>query len=140
MVPVGGSVIYSSQKKGLVEKINKFYPGRASGGPTLDLFLTFLQMGQVTLKKLMKERKENYDYLKKELKTTLAIYGERCLETKNNKISIGCTLTNINEKVFKPQGISATFFGSYLFSRRVSGVRVVASSDSKLTNINGSTF
>lgn len=50
MVPVGGSVIYSAQKKGLVEKINKFYPGRASGGPTLDLFLTFLQMGQATLK------------------------------------------------------------------------------------------
>ena len=42
MVPVGGSVIYSAKKKDLVEKINKFYPGRASGGPTLDLFLTFL--------------------------------------------------------------------------------------------------
>jgi len=42
MVPVGGSVIYSAKKKDLVEKINKLYPGRASGGPTLDLFLTFL--------------------------------------------------------------------------------------------------
>jgi len=45
MVPVGGSVIYSQQKKGLVEKINKFYPGRASSGPIIDLFLTFLEMG-----------------------------------------------------------------------------------------------
>lgn len=42
MVPVGGSVIYSHVKNGLVQKINKFYPGRASGGPILDLFLTFL--------------------------------------------------------------------------------------------------
>lgn len=45
MVPVGGSVIYSHKKKDLIEKINKFYPGRASAGPTLDLFITFLQMG-----------------------------------------------------------------------------------------------
>lgn len=128
MVPVGGSVIYSAKKKDLVDKINKFYPGRASGGPTLDLFLTFLQMGQTTMKALMKERKENYEYLKKELSTVLALYGEHCLETKNNKISVACTLTCLNEKVFVPQGLSATFFGSYLFSRRVSGVRVVASS------------
>jgi O-phospho-L-seryl-tRNASec:L-selenocysteinyl-tRNA synthase len=64
MVPVGGSVIYSNKKKELVEKINKFYPGRASGGPIIDLFLTFLQMGQSTMKSLVKERKENYEYLK----------------------------------------------------------------------------
>lgn len=42
MVPVGGSVIYSQKKKDLVDKINKFYPGRASSGPILDLFITFL--------------------------------------------------------------------------------------------------
>jgi O-phospho-L-seryl-tRNASec:L-selenocysteinyl-tRNA synthase len=42
MVPVGGSVIYSHKKKDLIDKINKFYPGRASGGPIIDLFLTFL--------------------------------------------------------------------------------------------------
>ena len=33
MVPVGGSIIYGPKKKGLVEKINNFYPGRASGAP-----------------------------------------------------------------------------------------------------------
>ncbi len=100
MVPVGGSVIYSNKKKELVEKINKFYPGRASGGPIIDLFLTFLQMGQSTMKSLVKERKENYEYLKTQLGTTLAIYGEKCLVTKNNKISLSCTLTNLNTKVF----------------------------------------
>jgi O-phospho-L-seryl-tRNASec:L-selenocysteinyl-tRNA synthase len=42
MVPVGGSIIYSGKKKDLVEKINKIYPGRASGGPTVDLFITYL--------------------------------------------------------------------------------------------------
>jgi hypothetical protein len=30
----------------------------------------------------------------------------------------------LDEKVFKPNNINATFFGSYLFHRRVSGVRV----------------
>lgn len=53
MVPVGGSVIYAPVKKHLVEKINKFYPGRASASPLMDLFLTFLQMGETQLKSLL---------------------------------------------------------------------------------------
>ena len=43
----------------------------------------------------------------------------------NNKISIAVCIAQLNEKVFKPNNQNATFFGSYLFSRRVSGVRVV---------------
>ena len=39
-----------------------------------------------------------------------------------------------------PHGISPTFFGSYLFSRRVSGVRVVASSNGKTSSINDCVF
>ena len=38
-------------------------------------------------------------------------------------------MSTLNEKVFKPNGISPTFFGSYLFRRRVSGVRVCATSE-----------
>jgi O-phospho-L-seryl-tRNASec:L-selenocysteinyl-tRNA synthase len=134
MVPVGGSVIYSHKKHDLIEKINNFYPGRASNGPIMDLFLTFLEMGQVTLKSLIKERKENYDYLKNQLTEAMSFYGERCLETKNNKISVATTLTALHLKVFEPHGISPTFFGSYLFSRRVSGVRVVYTSKSKIND------
>ena len=48
---------------------------------------------------------------------------------------MGCTLTNLNETVFKPNGVNATYFGSYLFSRRVSGVRVINSSNGKLQAI-----
>lgn len=139
MVPVGGSVIYSHNKKGLVESINKFYPGRASGGPIIDLFLTFLEMGQENLKRLVKERKENYEYLKQHLSKLLDTYNERILETKNNKISMACTLTTLNAKVFTPHGLSPTFFGSYLFSRRVSGIRVVAQSLNP-SKINTETF
>lgn len=52
MVPVGGSIIYSPHPAktkdgvGIIQKINKFYPGRASGGPIVDLFITYLQMGE----------------------------------------------------------------------------------------------
>ena len=45
---------------------------------------------------------------------------------------MACTLTTLNETVFLPNGINATYFGSYLFSRRVSGVRVVDTSNGKL--------
>ena len=70
----------------------------------------------------------------------MPLYNERILETsKNNKISVASTLTNLNEKVFIPNNINATFFGSYLFHRRVSGVRVCNSSP-KLSNISGSEF
>lgn len=82
-------------------------------------------MGSENLKKMLKERKENYDYLKKKLNEVLSLYNERILETKNNKISIAVTLTNLDKLFFQPNNINATFFGSYLFSRRVSGVRVV---------------
>ena len=48
MVPVGGSTIYSPQPSktkddiGIIQKINKNYPGRASGEPIIDLFITYL--------------------------------------------------------------------------------------------------
>ena len=67
MVPVGGSIIYAPVKKHLVEKINKFYPGRASASPLMDLFLTLLQMGEVNLWRLLNERKQNFAYLKEKL-------------------------------------------------------------------------
>lgn len=88
-------------------------------------------MGEPTLRELLKQRKANYTYLHEKLTDLLAKHGERILVTKNNKISIAATLTNLNEKVFLPNNINATFFGSYLFHRRVSGVRVCASSDGK---------
>ena len=56
MVPVGGSIIYSPQPQktksdiGIIEKINRIYPGRASSGPIHDLFITYLEMGENNLK------------------------------------------------------------------------------------------
>jgi O-phospho-L-seryl-tRNASec:L-selenocysteinyl-tRNA synthase len=125
MVPVGGSLIYSPKKKQLVDQINKMYPGRASAAPIIDLFVTLLNMGESTFKRLLKERKENFKLLVIGLESIAKKYDERVLATKNNKISIAVTLSNLTDTCLKPRGLSATYFGSYLFSRRVSGVRVV---------------
>lgn len=45
MVPVGGSIIFSPTKE-IIQNISSLYPGRASGGPILDLFITLLSMGK----------------------------------------------------------------------------------------------
>jgi len=45
MVPVGGSLIYSSNKD-MINKLKKNYPGRASMAPIRDLFITLLEMGK----------------------------------------------------------------------------------------------
>ena len=95
-------------------------------------------MGESNLRRLLYERKQNYAYLKERLSAVAEKHGERVLEIPNNKISMACSLTNLNETVFKPNGIKATYFGSYLFSRRVSGVRVVDSSNGQLQTISSS--
>ena len=90
----------------------------------MDLFITLLSMGESGLKELLSSRRSNFEHLKESLNTIASKYGERVLETKMNKISIGVTLTNLPHP-------DPTFFGSYLFSRRVSGIRVIAPSKEK---------
>lgn len=63
MVPVGGSIVYSPKKKDIVDKVNKMYPGRASGAPITDLFITELSMGEKTFKHLLSQRKINFKIL-----------------------------------------------------------------------------
>lgn len=127
MVPVGGSIVYSPKgAPAIVDKVKTMYPGRASGAPITDLFITQLSMGESHFKQLLKERKANFLDLKDGLKKFAEETGEAVLETPNNKISIAVSFRQLDEKCLKPNNVTATFFGSYLFSRRVSGVRVVA--------------
>eukprot|EP00053_Salpingoeca_punica_P000056 m.27107 g.27107 ORF g.27107 m.27107 type:complete len:516 (+) comp10035_c0_seq1:1396-2943(+) len=120
MVPVGGAIILGPDKK-FISAISKIYPGRASSSPALDVFITLLQLGINGYKKLMAERKRMYDYLKEKLTKFAEAHGERVLHTPNNPISIGLSLTSL-----PPCGDqSLTFFGSMLFSRGVSGTRVI---------------
>ena len=72
-----------------MRKVAQNYPGRASSSPTIDVFITLMQMGTTGYKELMDERKENYKILKAEMTKIAQKYGERVLETKNNPVSIG---------------------------------------------------
>ncbi len=80
-------------REALCIKINlpgvSIFPGRASSSPTIDVFITLMQMGTAGYKELMEERRENYKTLKEEMIRVAEKYGERVLETKNNPISIG---------------------------------------------------
>ena len=53
-------------------------------------------------------------------------YGERILETPDNKISIAMSLNNICKDAKDKQDI--TKFGSLFFSRQISGIKVLAPS------------
>ena len=134
MVPVGGSIIAGFDSD-FVRKVAQNYPGRASSSPTIDVFITLMQMGTSGYKELMEERRENYKILKGEMAKVAEKYGERVLETKNNPISIAMTLANVGE----PENAkSISEIGSMLFTRGVSGTRVVTGRDTKV--IEGYTF
>ena len=136
MVPVGGSLVYSSNSK-MVEKLKKNYPGRASISPLLDLFISFLEMGKNKYKKLISDRKEKYKILIKKIGEIADKYGEKVVALNNNKISILFTLGKIVEKSGNKD---AKEIGSMCFNRQISGVRVITSSKGQTKNIAGYDF
>eukprot|EP00924_Labyrinthula_sp_SR-Ha-C_P009987 snap_masked-scaffold_21-processed-gene-5.83-mRNA-1 protein AED:0.02 eAED:0.02 QI:0/-1/0/1/-1/1/1/0/456 len=116
MVPVGGGIIFSNKKE-LVEGINKTYPGRASMSPVLDLFVTFLEMGTQGYVNIRKSRKALIPYLVHSLESVVEKYDQRLLKSSKNTISFAVSLDFPNVPVKE--------FGSMLWKRGVSGARVV---------------
>lgn len=115
MVPVGGTVIASPSAESLAA-LAQVYPGRASAGPCLDLLITLLTMGVTGYTDLLRTRKCLIEKFKQGLAQVGKGVGERVLETSKNSISFALSL----------QGLQApTALGGALFSRRVSGTRVV---------------
>lgn len=131
MVPVGGSIIAGFDQH-FISSVSSNYPGRGSSGPSLDLLITFLTLGSSGYKKLLKEQKENFSYLRTKLMDAVKKFDERILETKDNTISIGITLDNFDKD-------SVTMLGSMLYVRGVSGARVVTS-DGSIKDINEHSF
>ncbi|CAI8033170.1 O-phosphoseryl-tRNA(Sec) selenium transferase [Geodia barretti] len=125
LVPVGGSVVASCSET-FVKEVAQTYPGRGSGSPCVDVFITLLSLGVKGYKQLCTQRKENYVYLKQKLGEVCTKHGERVLETSHNPISLGVTLSTAAQS----QG-DMTEFGSMLFLKNVSGTRVVAPGESK---------
>jgi len=133
MVPVGGSIIFSSRKE-IIQAISELYPGRASGGPILDLFITLLSLGKNGLKELIQQRKENLSYFKDSLAKLAEKYPIKILNLPKNTISLGIALPHLvnffdSKSSDKLQKVS--FLGSMLYQKRVMGSRVIGKSNEK---------
>ncbi|XP_054996736.1 O-phosphoseryl-tRNA(Sec) selenium transferase [Sorex araneus] len=133
MVPVGGAII-AGFNDAFIQEISKMYPGRASASPSLDVLITLLSLGSNGYRRMLKERKEMFSYLSSQLKTLSEAYGERLLQTPHNPISLAVTLQTLDE----PRDKAVTQLGSMLFTRQVSGARVVPLGS--VQTVNGYTF
>ncbi|XP_067278349.1 O-phosphoseryl-tRNA(Sec) selenium transferase [Pseudorasbora parva] len=120
MVPVGGAIIAGFDEN-FIKEISKMYPGRASASPSLDVLITMLTLGASGYKKLLSERKELYSHLAQELKALAERHGERLLHTPHNPISLAMSLNHLQTH----SNAAVTQLGSMLFTRQVSGARVV---------------
>uniref|UniRef100_A0A673KYQ0 O-phosphoseryl-tRNA(Sec) selenium transferase n=1 Tax=Sinocyclocheilus rhinocerous TaxID=307959 RepID=A0A673KYQ0_9TELE len=87
--------------------------GRASASPSLDVLITLLTLGANGYKKLLAERKE--------LSALAERHGERLLHTPHNPISLAMSLNRLQTH----STAAVTQLGSMLFTRQVSGARVV---------------
>lgn len=123
LVPVGGAIIAGFDEQ-LVRNVAKAYPGRASSAQTLDVFMTLLSLGRNGYLDLVKERKTNFEYLHMRMQEFAASHGEMLLEAKGNPISLAMSL-----RQFQVANMELTKFGSMLFTRGISGARVVAVGD-----------
>lgn len=120
MVPVGGAIIAGFDEN-FIQEISKIYPGRASASPSLDVLITLLTLGANGYKKLLADRKELYGHLAQELSALAARHGERLLKTPHNPISLAMSLNHLEAH----SSSAVTQLGSMLFTRQVSGARVV---------------
>jgi O-phospho-L-seryl-tRNASec:L-selenocysteinyl-tRNA synthase len=146
LVPVGGAIL-TSPSSALMQAIGKHYAGRASSSPLVDLCITLLSMGLSGYQQLLAERKALIPKFQKGFQEIAERHGERLLTCPRNTISFGITLDqlrksnndgdgdgngNDNDNESSSQNAKLTsLFGSMLFTRCVSGTRVVPQGQSK---------
>lgn len=121
LVPVGGSIV-ASNTKSLIKELSELYPGRATASPIMDLFMTYLWIGEKGYRNILQERKRVLKIFTHKLQELASKHGERMLEIRGNTISFAITLTRLPDP---------TELGSALFTRRVTGARVINPLNSK---------
>ena len=95
MVPVGGAIVWSPNKK-FIDNLSSTYPGRANMNPILDLFITLLSMGEVGYRNLLESREYLYKQLIQKLSDVILLYPKiKILDSSKNYISIGISLPDI---------------------------------------------
>jgi len=119
------------------------YAGRASASPYIDLFITLLSMGLNGYKNLLEERKRLIPLFEQGLAAVAKKHGERLLMCPRNTISFGITLNGLglfeaedgkqpsDEERNARVGLEISHFGSMLFTRCVSGTRVIPQQQTK---------
>jgi len=143
MVPVGGAIVFSPSTA-FIDCLSAMYPGRASAAPVLDLFITLLSMGVSGYRQLLQERLRLHSLLYNGLEAFADRHKDhevKVLNAKNNSISIAVALGAVElQSNSAAAGKDLSFFGSMLFSRNVSGCRVISCNISKATDIAGYEF
>jgi len=138
LVPVGGAIV-TSPVETIIKSIGKMYAGRASSAPILDLFITLLSMGLNGYKRVLEKRKKLLIRFGERLEEIATKYGERSLKCPQNTISFGMTLDTLGASFtssenngsdgemdsLKKRAEITSLFGSMLFTRCISGTRVV---------------
>ncbi|XP_065828040.1 O-phosphoseryl-tRNA(Sec) selenium transferase-like [Oscarella lobularis] len=128
LVPVGGAIVAGFNKE-FIDLVAKTYPGRASATPSIDVFITLLSMGVQGYIKLLSDRRELFKYLADGLRKLGEKHGEKVLATTKNQISLAMSLSSIKAEALKVSSSSLerdpTEIGSMLFTRFVSGTRVI---------------
>jgi O-phospho-L-seryl-tRNASec:L-selenocysteinyl-tRNA synthase len=151
LVPVGGALILSPNDH-VISCISKNYPGRASASPVVDLFITLLSMGLNGYKGILEERQRLVEKFRNKFHALALKFEERLLDCPRNTISFGITLDRLvnddnnddgedddnGKKKTKKRNVKITKFGSMLFTRCISGTRVVPTNEIK--SISGHTF
>ena len=95
MVPVGGAIVWSPNKK-FIDNLSSTYPGRANMNPILDLFITLLSMGEVGYRNLLERREYLYKQLIQKLSDVILLYPKiKILDSSKNYISVGISLPDI---------------------------------------------
>ncbi|XP_017082278.1 O-phosphoseryl-tRNA(Sec) selenium transferase [Drosophila eugracilis] len=126
LVPVGGAIVASFNESRLHD-VASTYAGRASASQSLDVLMTLLSLGRIGFQSLIQHRKNNFDYLRENLKKFAERRGEIVIDSKYNSISLAITLGTIAAD--QKDGI--TQLGSMLHMRGVSGARVVIPGQTK---------
>ena len=116
LVPVGSAIVYGPDKE-KVKRIQKQYPGRASGGGVRDLVVSFLEMGERGYKEMYERRVELLEKFKAQLGKVAEEFGEAVLQMEND-VSFCMTLSNLEES-------EVGELGSVLFTRATTGARAV---------------
>lgn len=134
LVPVGGAVIASPSKE-FLQKVSETYPGRASGSPITDLFITLLSVGRSGYTKLLREREELLGTFQSRVMSLAEELGEiPFIHAQRNDISCAMTLRGL------PSDSARLGVGADLYRRGTSGPRVVVMNDAVKEVIPGYAF